>query len=610
MSGVNLQAIYNRLNSVPRYHPMSAKTFADWSMEAGDIVTVSRGGTSYQSPVGTSTLKWSGKQQIQIATEGSRERDAISRISARKYAKGGGGGSGMRGTQELYWEMFSEDGQLHAQIQATAEQIQTEITNLNTGLTTRIDQTDKTVGMSVGRTRYTTKQTYSTKDQLPPTGNASVLYHISSTNQDYIWDPSAGRYQIASVDSDGYSATYIKTGEIALAFNEQTGQTEAKLDADVIYAGRGATTLADLELPDWMDTTEGLIATKATIVDLNALRARVGTLEADTIKTSELNASYINSLFSGSQVLSTNYAYIRNLECTSFTQGEYTMDVSDAVSNVKIESTGGNTYTLYKKHFYTDDWVSAGNFSRAVASVIWSWSGGMAKAVLTPQNQTFYSKQLDAIQPHGQVTWDTDNKGFTVTLDVDDTDGTTAFSDSVHFSTLTSYNAGVTEGEGAFTPATVTLQGSGRYVTAINANTGIKVTNTLKYNAGSGYTLYEGGDWYDYYDVGSSDTLYKSGGDLKLVGYLSKGATVSDAGTYYRAVSYGTGDNHLRGSSVTPTRRTGYRRGSQVTGTNQGSAVAVYVSDTNGTQYYQAGDTSYVYSAGSTVSDTYYTKIS
>lgn len=601
MSGVNLQAIYNRLNSVPRYHPMSAKTFADWSMEAGDIVTVSRGGTSYQSPVGTSTLKWSGKQQIQIATEGSRERDAISRISARKYAKGGGGGSGMRGTQELYWEMFSEDGQLHAQIQATAEQIQTEITNLNTGLTTRIDQTDKTVGMSVGRTRYTTKQTYSTKDQLPPTGNASVLYHISSTNQDYIWDPSAGRYQIASVDSDGYSATYIKTGEIALAFNEQTGQTEAKLDADVIYAGRGATTLADLELPDWMDTTEGLIATKATIVDLNALRARVGTLEADSITTNNMES--VDAMFK-----SLGARDIAASGSLSIKDGNSYYSVQRSINNLQIVLSG-NKYTLQYQKWGDSGWTDVSqSFSRAVSSVAWSWSGGMAKAVLTPQNQTFYSKQLDAIQPHGQPTWDNDNKGFTVTIDVDDTDGTTAFSDSIHFSTLTSYNAGVTEGEGSFTPATVTLQGSGRYVTAINANTGIKITNTVKYNAGSPYRHYAGGSWFEYYDVESSDTLYKSGGDLKLVGYLSKGAAVSDAGTYYRAVSYGTGDNHLRGSSVTPIRRTGYRRGDEVQGTDQGSAVAVYVSDTNGTQYYQAGDTSYVYSAGSTVSDTYYTK--
>jgi hypothetical protein len=72
------------------------------------------------------TLKWNGKQQIQISTEGSRERDSISKVSARKYARGAGGSSGIRSDRELYWEMSSEDGLVHASIHATEEYLRTD----------------------------------------------------------------------------------------------------------------------------------------------------------------------------------------------------------------------------------------------------------------------------------------------------------------------------------------------------------------------------------------------------------------------------------------------------------------------------------------------------
>lgn len=128
MAQASLAPIYNRLASAPRYHPMSSDTFADWSMEAGDIVTVSRDGQSYSAPVHTSTLKWHGKQQISIRSEGDKERPPLSIMSQRKYASSRSGGGGHYGQQDLYWEMESEDGTLHATISATAEALTTSYT--------------------------------------------------------------------------------------------------------------------------------------------------------------------------------------------------------------------------------------------------------------------------------------------------------------------------------------------------------------------------------------------------------------------------------------------------------------------------------------------------
>lgn len=436
MAGVNLQAIYNRLAAAPRYHPMSANTFADWTMEAGDIVTVSRDGTGYASPVGTMTMKWNGKQQIQISSEGSKEREPISRVSAREYARGGGGASGMRGSQELYWEMFSDDGQLHAQIHATAEaltsdyskkigdvdgalrgvirqtaerltsdytnkidnteshieqtaeQIRTSVANLDNRLSTQINQTDRSVSMSVGRVKFTSVVHKANKDAFPSPGQAGTLYYADDTGRAYLYIPGTHSYELAQVDEYG-NANYIKAGEIAISINE-SGQTEAKLDATRVLVGKGALTIDDLELPDWMNTTEGLIAEKATIKSLSALEARVGTLETDTLKTSALYSAISN--LDTVRVKKLSVASGGNIKFEGNNVIFTDSTAANIVTNLKIEfNSSTNTYTLSK---YTQDdggeWTAVGSFSRATSlSGAWSSSAGRFIVTASPQGETY-----------------------------------------------------------------------------------------------------------------------------------------------------------------------------------------------------------------------------
>ena len=98
MAGAQLQPILNRVNSVENYHPFTAETHADWSLEAGDIVTVSREGTEYSSPVHTTTLHWAGKQQMTVESRGEKERGPVSKLAEREYNSGGNAyRSGARG---------------------------------------------------------------------------------------------------------------------------------------------------------------------------------------------------------------------------------------------------------------------------------------------------------------------------------------------------------------------------------------------------------------------------------------------------------------------------------------------------------------------------------
>jgi hypothetical protein len=221
----------------------------------------------------------------------------------------------------------------------------------------------------------------------------------------------------------------------------------------------------------------------------------------------------------------------------------------------------------------------------------------MAKAVLTPQGQTFYSKQLDAIQPHGQQTWDNDNKGFTVTLDVDDTDGTTAYSEAVHFSTLTSFNAGVTEGEGHFTLTTVTPQGQGvnireigtpvyfKAVTRYDIGTGITVSGRQTAGHATGHERGSAryfkshpksetptGTWYS-----APQTSVPSGGYAGPY-YTDGGAyeyyTVTSSGSYYKGSSSGTNYYTVSGDTYYEQVSSG------------GSGISTYYNAKTGVDYY------------------------
>ena len=89
MAKANLALILERLNSAPQYHPMSAETFADWSTEAGDIVTVSRNGEDYATPIHSMKMKWAGTPSTVIESEGDKELDPVAKMSAKKYSRGG-----------------------------------------------------------------------------------------------------------------------------------------------------------------------------------------------------------------------------------------------------------------------------------------------------------------------------------------------------------------------------------------------------------------------------------------------------------------------------------------------------------------------------------------
>lgn len=53
-------AIYNRLNALGAYKPIQSNMIWDWSIEAGDIIDITRDSTTYTTPIFQQTMTWRG----------------------------------------------------------------------------------------------------------------------------------------------------------------------------------------------------------------------------------------------------------------------------------------------------------------------------------------------------------------------------------------------------------------------------------------------------------------------------------------------------------------------------------------------------------------------
>lgn len=146
MANAQLQPIYDRLNGIEDYKPYTAGVFADWSLEAGDIVTTVRDGVEYSSPVHVSSLQWNGRQKMDIESHGEKTRGSVTKMSIRSYTSSNGGGNGYRGyrnknkeNKEKFTILKKNDEEIilaakdlkentEAQFRVTAGQISAEVT--------------------------------------------------------------------------------------------------------------------------------------------------------------------------------------------------------------------------------------------------------------------------------------------------------------------------------------------------------------------------------------------------------------------------------------------------------------------------------------------------
>ena len=78
--------IYNRLNAVSAYNPISGKFIYDWSLEAGDIINIVNDSTTYAIPIFQQTMTWRGGYVVaDLICDGDKVRPALDDLSRSFY---------------------------------------------------------------------------------------------------------------------------------------------------------------------------------------------------------------------------------------------------------------------------------------------------------------------------------------------------------------------------------------------------------------------------------------------------------------------------------------------------------------------------------------------
>ena len=291
MSNPSLTPIYNQLNGTDNYHPFSAETFADWTSEAGDTVVITRDGVDYAAPIQSQTIRWRGQQTITMESGGLKEREAVEKMSNRKYAKGGGGRSAGRTARGKNFTF-----------EANVDHLLYEVEDPEAGLLGRMELTEqaatilyqKTGVNSLGQdeTLYSLQtqtagqvSTIVAKTGINSLGQNETLYSEISQEHDRI---------SLVVQGSGPSAS-IKIGSIVDGINASA----VGINADRVYIGN----LSDEDLNTWASEAAngtGVFANYLTVraltsEELTTILANIGSADITNLTATNMFADYIKS---------------------------------------------------------------------------------------------------------------------------------------------------------------------------------------------------------------------------------------------------------------------------------------------------------------------------
>jgi len=361
ITGASLQPIYDRLHAVDTYHPMSADTFSDWAMEAGDIVTVSRDGNSITSPVHSMNVVWRGSPQTTINSTGKEERDSISKTSKKKYGRGGGG---MSNDQGFYKDLYSEDGRLHSELMYTESKLTLEF---EAGIeSTRID--------FASALEYTASQL-----------EIEFAAGISSTRADFTSALEFTASHLETEFSDNISSLHGELVMTASVFQTELTNTASGLSTRITQNANKVAVVVD---------SDNNIKAAQIVASINGSTSEVAISADHVVLSGNTSINSIMSVTDRTVYISAPMRVSGDIMATSFTtrNGSDSATISDFSDVIKSASVSGNTLTLTP---VVGDPIT---FSKAT-TLYPSWSGGTL---------TVDAKQLNSGSLHTVDTFTTD----------------------------------------------------------------------------------------------------------------------------------------------------------------------------------------------------------
>ena len=415
VTGATLNPILERLNDVDGYHPFDADTFADWSVEAGDKVSMIRGEEIYVSPINNVRMVWRGAPKTELSSTGQRERDSIASVGKKKYGRGSGG---MRAQQGFNEAIFDENGYLRSVIDWSESHLRTEFQDADNAIRSVVEQTESywraSLTDAVNSLHSEVEQTasywraalddtanslhsevqqtasywraalddtanslHSEVEQTASYWRASLSDTANSLHSEVQQTASSWEAKISGVaDANGN----VTAASMAVAINE-AGEGVATIDADKVYIGNQKSTTVIAGKAALTDVTAENIAAKlATLSNLAVTKITTQEVEAGTLKFSPVYGM-------GSVNVATGY-------------------------NGSSLTLSGNTYTLRLAKFngQYDEW----SFSRAT-TLSGAWSGRNYTVTATPQGNIKGTTVYETIVPDtsDSVVYDANTKKLT-----------------------------------------------------------------------------------------------------------------------------------------------------------------------------------------------------
>ena len=456
ISGASLAQIQQRLRDTPAYHPFDADTFCDWAMEAGDIVTVRRGEESYQSPIHSSHLVWRGKQNMELNASGTKERDAIARVSKQKYARGG---YGMRQQKSLYYEFYSEDGYLHSQFELNESHMRSEFEDVANSLRGEFEVTASHLRTEFNDTANSLRGEFEVtashlRGEFEDAANGLrgefevTASHLRSEFNDTA-NSLRGEFEVTAsgLRSEFEDVANSLRGEFEVTASGLRADFE---DANNSLRGEFEVTAASLRA-QFEDTSNSLRSSieaeagriglvvegygadasvkRASIVlainngksstHIDADEVYIGDKSSTTVINGKLNASDLTADFIAGKLATLSSLQVNGISASGSVSFSGTTTLS---GSVQIQGSDGTTRnlatgirTLYKasesEGVVTLQYIDFNGathdvtFNKAVATISGSWSDGTLTVSKDPNGSSTYSSVIDSVLANGQVTY-------------------------------------------------------------------------------------------------------------------------------------------------------------------------------------------------------------
>jgi len=369
ITGASLGPIYERLNGAPEYHPLEADTFADWALEAGDVVTVERDGKQYVSPVHSSVVTWRKGQKVSVSSTGNESREPVSKVSQKKYRSGS---SGLRNTNYMHWYVDDQYNQMRTGLELTGSSAvlyaRSKYDEMGTGLKLTASSavlyaSNKYAEMSTGLSLtastavlYASNKYSEMSTGLSLTASTAVLYasnKYSEMSTGLQLSTSSAVLYASNKYNEMKSGLALTASSAALFVQNET--TQAKIIAKINGDG----------------SSQALI--KADKITLDGSTALSGYM---SISSGNLAMSGLALLNGGATVSGANLKLLTSskLEFNNTTPSgaSLTIGYDDIKTAIKSASVSGNTLTLTP---YVGDAIT---FNKASGStkVSGAWSGG------------------------------------------------------------------------------------------------------------------------------------------------------------------------------------------------------------------------------------------